>query len=143
MNVLAQLQKLDTTQFTKENKVNYSLFKKQYENSIEAHAYQTFLIPFSHRGGIQLQHETTSIVPLRNTQHYLDWIERISKIDELVEASIARAKIGIEENIVPPRFLMQKVYNKNKAINTKTSITTTVPHKTNLVNLFQVLLWLS
>ena len=112
LNVLAQLQKLETTQFTEENKVNYSLFKKQYENSIEAHAYQTFLIPFSHRGGIQLQHETTSIVPLRNKQHYLDWIERISKIDELVEASIARAKIGIEENIVPPRFLMQKVYKQ-------------------------------
>ena len=81
LNVLNQLDELDISDFTEDNKVNYLLFKQQYENSIESHAYKTFLIPFSHRGGIQLQHETTSVVPLRNKQHYLDWIERISKID--------------------------------------------------------------
>ena len=110
--VLNQLDELDISDFTEENKVNYLLFKQQYENSIESHAYKTFLIPFSHRGGIQLQHETTSIVPLRNKQHYLDWIERISKIDVLVDAAIEKAKIGIAEEIVPPRFLMQKVYKQ-------------------------------
>ena len=77
LNILNQLDELDISDFTEDDKVNYFLFKQQYENSIESHAYKTFLIPFSHRGGIQLQHETTSIVPLRNKQHYLDWIERI------------------------------------------------------------------
>ena len=88
------------------------MFKQQYENSIESHAYKTFLIPFSHRGGIQLQHETTSIIPLRNRQHYLDWIERMSKINVLVDAAIEKARKGISEDIVPPRFLMQKVYKQ-------------------------------
>ena len=112
LDVLNILDGLDASDFTEDNKVNYLLFKQQYENSIESHAYKTFLIPFSHRGGIQLQHETTSIVPLRNKQHYLDWIERISKIDVLVDAAIEKAKIGIAEEIVPPRFLMQKVYKQ-------------------------------
>ncbi len=112
LNILKQLEELNINNFTEENKVNYQLFKKQYENSIEAHGYKTFLIPFSHRGGIQLQHETTSIVPLRNKQHYLDWIERISKIDNLVEESINKAKVGIDKNIVPPRFLMEKVFKQ-------------------------------
>ena len=112
LDILNQLKELDIANFSEDNKVNYSLFKKQYENSIEAHKYKTYLIPFSHRGGIQLQHETTSVVPLRNKQHYLDWIERISKIDVLVDAAIAKAKIGISEGIVPPRFLMQKVYKQ-------------------------------
>ena len=112
LGVLNLLDGLDASDFTEDNKVNYLLFKQQYENSIESHTYKTFLIPFSHRGGIQLQHETTSIVPLRNKQHYLDWIERISKIDVLVDAAIEKAKIGIAEEIVPPRFLMQKVYKQ-------------------------------
>ncbi len=112
LDVLNQLDELDISAFTEDNKVNYLLFKQQYENSIESHIYKTFLIPFSHRGGIQLQHETTSIVPLRNKQNYLDWIERISKIDMLVDAAIEKAKIGIAEEIVPPRFLMQKVYKQ-------------------------------
>jgi len=34
-------------------------------------------------------------------------------------------------------------YNKNIAINTKTHMTATVPHRTNFVKLFQVFLWFS
>jgi len=112
LEIFNQLDALDINDFTEDNKVNYALFKQQYENSIESHAYKTFLIPFSHRGGIQLQHETTSIIPLRNRQHYLDWIERMSKINVLVDAAIEKARKGISEDIVPPRFLMQKVYKQ-------------------------------
>ncbi|MFL2725060.1 MAG: DUF885 domain-containing protein [Gammaproteobacteria bacterium] len=114
LDVLNRLDNLDISNFSEENKVNYKLFKQEYKNSTESHAYKTFLIPFSHRGGIQLQHETISIVPLRNKQHYLDWIERISKIDVLVDAAIEKAKLGISEEIVPPRFLMQKVFKQIK-----------------------------
>jgi len=114
LDVLNRLDSLDISNFSEDNKVNYKLFKQEYKNSTESHAYKTFLIPFSHRGGIQLQHETISIVPLRNKQHYLDWIERISKIDVLVDAAIEKAKLGISEEIVPPRFLMQKVFKQIK-----------------------------
>ena len=114
LDVLSRLDGLDISNFSEDSKVNYTLFKQEYENSTESHAYKTFLIPFSHRGGIQLQHETISIVPLRNKQHYLDWIERISKIDVLVDAAIEKAKLGISEEIVPPRFLMQKVFKQIK-----------------------------
>ena len=114
LDVLNRLDSLDISNFSEDNKVNYKLFKQEYKNSTESHAYKTFLMPFSHRGGIQLQHETISIVPLRNKQHYLDWIERISKIDVLIDAAIEKAKLGITEEIVPPRFLMQKVYKQIK-----------------------------
>ena len=114
LDVLNLLDSLDISNFSEDNKVNYKLFKQEYKNSTESHAYKTFLIPFSHRGGIQLQHEIISIVPLRNKQHYLDWIERISKIDVLVDAAIEKAKLGISEEIVPPRFLMQKVFKQIK-----------------------------
>ena len=114
LDVLNRLDSLDISNFSEDNKVNYKLFNQEYKNSTESHAYKTFLMPFSHRGGIQLQHETISIVPLRNKQHYLDWIERISKIDVLVDAAIEKAKLGITEEIVPPRFLMQKVFKQIK-----------------------------
>ncbi len=112
LQVLNQLEEFDTKNFTEENQVNYLLFKKQYENSIEAHSFKKFLMPFSHRGGIQLKHETTSIIPLRNKQNFLDWIERLSKINMLIDDAIEKARIGIDQGIVPPRFLMEKVYKQ-------------------------------
>ena len=112
LQILSQLEEFDIKSFTEENQVNYSLFRKQYENSVEAHTFKKFLMPFSHRGGIQLEHETTSIVPLRNKQNFLDWIERLSKINTLIEDAIEKAKIGIDQGIVPPRYLMEKVYKQ-------------------------------
>ena len=112
LQVLNQLKEFETKNFTEENQVNYLLFKKQYENSIEAHSFKKFLMPFSHRGGIQLEHETTSIIPLRNKQNFLDWIERLSKINTLIDDAIEKARIGIDQGIVPPRFLMEKVYKQ-------------------------------
>ena len=112
LEILRQLEEFNITNFSDDDQVNYFLFKKQYENSIEAYKYKQFLMPFSHRGGIQLEHETTSIVPFRDKQNYLDWIERISQIDVLIDNEIEKARIGIDEGIVPPRFLMQKVYKQ-------------------------------
>jgi prolyl oligopeptidase len=113
-SVLNLLNKMDTNDLDELNTINYKLFKKQYENSVESFDYQTYLMPFSHRGGIQLEHETVNILPLRNAEHYHDWIERLSKLEVLVDAEIQKAKIGIETGIVPPRFLMQKVFEQIK-----------------------------
>ena len=114
LKILEKLNDIDINDLSYKNRINYKLFRKQYENSIESHSYETYLMPFSHRGGIQLQHETTSILPLRKTQHYLDWIERLIKIEQLINADIEKAKAGIKLGIVPPRLLMQKVFNQIK-----------------------------
>ena len=113
-SVLDALNAMAIDDFDELNTTNYKLFKKQYENSVESFEYQTYLMPFSHRGGIQLEHETVNILPLRNAEHYLDWIERLSKLEVVIEAEIEKAKKGIETGTVPPRFLMQKVFDQIK-----------------------------
>jgi len=113
-DVLEQLNAMDLGDLDELNLINYKLFKKQYENSVESFEYQTYLMPFSHRGGIQLEHETVNILPLRNAEHYEDWIARLSKLGQLVDAEIQKARMGIETGTVPPKFLMQKVFQQIK-----------------------------
>jgi uncharacterized protein (DUF885 family) len=113
-SVLEQLNTIDLNDLDELNLINYKLFKKQYENSVESFDYQTYLMPFSHRGGIQLEHETVNILPLRNAEHYDDWIARLSKLEVLVDAEIEKARMGIETGTVPPRFLMEKVFQQIK-----------------------------
>ena len=113
-SVLDALNAMDIDDLNELNTTNYKLFIKQYENAVESFQYQTYLMPFSHRGGIQLEHETVNILPLRNAQHYLDWIERLSKLEILIDADIEKAQKGIETGTVPPRFLMQKVFEQIK-----------------------------
>ena len=44
LQILSQLEEFDIKNFTEENQVNYFLFRKQYENSVEAYAFKKFLM---------------------------------------------------------------------------------------------------
>jgi len=111
-NVLSTLSALNTNQFSSENLLNIKLFKQRYKKSLELHEFKSFLIPFSHRGGIQLQHESAETLPLRTANHFNDWITRLSNLDKYIDGHIQIAKEGIQSNIMPPRILMERVLDQ-------------------------------
>ena len=115
LKILTQLNQLDSDAFSDDNLLNLQLFKDQYKNSTELYQFKNFLMPFSHRGGIQLQHESAETLPLRSVKHYEDWLSRLSKIDNYIDSHIDVAKAGMANNIMPPRILMQRVLDQIKA----------------------------
>ena len=115
LKILTQLNRLDSNAFSNDNLLNLQLFKDQYKNSTELYQFKSFLMPFSHRGGIQLQHESAETLPLRSVKHYEDWLSRLSKIDNYIDSHINVAKAGMANNIMPPRILMQRVLDQIKA----------------------------
>ena len=117
LKVIEELEMMSVDNFSDENKLNYRLFVDGYKYSAEKHQYQIHLLPFSHRGGIQLQHETAESLPLRNFQQYMDWISRLEKIDDVIDQYIALANQGIENQIMPPKVLMTRVLNQIKLQN--------------------------
>ena len=117
LKVIEELEMMSVDNFSDENKLNYRLFVDGYKNSAEKHQYQIHLLPFSHRGGIQLQHETAESLPLSNFQQYMDWISRLEKLDDVIDQYIALANQGIENKIMPPKVLMTRVLNKIKLQN--------------------------
>ena len=115
LKILTQLNQLNSDAFSDDNLLNLQLFKDQYINSTELYQFKSFLMPFSHRGGIQLQHESAETLPLRSVKHYEDWLSRLSKIDNYIDSHINVAKAGMANNIMPPRILMQRVLDQIKA----------------------------
>ena len=115
LKILTQLNQLDSDAFSDDNLLNLQLFKDQYINSTELYQFKNFLLPFSHRGGIQLQHESAETLPLRSVKHYEDWLSRLSKIDNYIDSHINVAKAGMANNIMPPRILMQRVLDQIKS----------------------------
>lgn len=110
--ILLTLNNLDTKNFSSDNLLNIKLFKERYEKSLELYEFKSFLVPFSHRGGIQLQHESAETLPLRTATHFEDWITRLSKIDKYIDGHIQVAREGIENDIMPPRILMERVLDQ-------------------------------
>jgi len=117
LNIVKELESMKVEQFSDANKLNYRLFLDEYTNLVDKHKYKTYLLPFSHRGGIQLQHETAESLPLRNFQHYMDWLSRLEKLDVVIEQYISIARLGIDQEVMPPKILMTRVLNQIKLQN--------------------------
>ena len=62
--MLIELESINPKSFSEDDLTNYRLFVKQVSESVEMQQYKLYLLPFSHRGGIQLLHDTTSVLPL-------------------------------------------------------------------------------
>jgi len=56
-DVLTRLAKINRASLTAADQLNYDLFQKSYQLSIEGYKFHTFLIPLNQRGGIQTQDE--------------------------------------------------------------------------------------
>ena len=63
------------------NQLNLRLFTDLAKKELEIDQFNRHLLPFSHRGGIQLAHEDAETLPFKNPQDYRFWIERLKNLD--------------------------------------------------------------
>ncbi len=108
-DVFEKIKNIDTEKLSEENKLNHRLFLYNYERSVRGQQFDSHLLVFGQRGGIQLEHETAESLGFMSRQDYLDWIVRLEKLPNYIEQHITLAKIGIERNVTAPKILMERV----------------------------------
>ena len=107
--VLEKIKSINPQKLTEENQLNYRLFLYNYERSVKSQKFDSHLLTFGQRGGIQLQQETAEGLNFNSTQDYKDWLARLEKLPELINVHIDLGKLGIEKSITAPNILMQRV----------------------------------
>ena len=111
-NTLKKVNRFDPSKLSKTNNLNLRLFIQLLENKIKISEYNRHLLPFSHRGGIQLTHEDTEILPLKTLEDYSFWIERLNNLDKRINQIIILAELGLKEGYKAPKILMDRVYRQ-------------------------------
>ena len=108
-SLLKELSKIDIDSLNLENQLNYRLFIQLQKNSIDLMPFNQHLMPFSHRGGIQLMHEQSERLRFEKKEDFEDWIIRLSNLDIYIDQIINLAKIGMSKGYTKPRVLMERV----------------------------------
>ncbi len=106
---LEQLGRIDRGALSPEDRLNYDLFKRQYEHAVEAQAYRQFLIPLNQRGGIQTQDEILEVLRFDTAQAYEDWLTRLESLPTLIDQTAALLRQGVKEKRLNPRIVMQRI----------------------------------
>ncbi len=107
--VLADLKKINRTNLSAADQLNYDLFRKNYERAVEGYKFRQFLIPLNQRGGIQTQDELADSLRFETKKDYQDWIARMRSFPVLMDQTIALMREGIKERMVHPKVIMQRL----------------------------------
>jgi prolyl oligopeptidase len=100
---------IDRSALSEANQLNYELFRRQLQDSVDAHQFNGFLLPFSQRGGVQNLDNLTNQLRLSTVKDFDDWIARLGQIDVVIDQTIALAEQGRKKGYVAPRVLMDRI----------------------------------
>ena len=89
--------------------LNYELFRRQLQDEVDEHQFNSYLLPFSQRGGVQNLNNLTNQLSFVTIQDYDDWLARLGKIDQVIDQTIELAERGRKSGIVSPRVLMERI----------------------------------
>jgi prolyl oligopeptidase len=106
---LRRLYAIDRNALSDSDKLNFELFRRKLQNDVDSHQFNSHLLPFSHRGGVQTLNQTASRLRLANVRDYEDWLLRMSKVGDVIDQAIARAERGRKDGFMPPAILMERI----------------------------------
>ena len=109
---LRRLRAIDSSQLAETDALNYDLFRRRLENSVDAHDFKAYLMPMSQRGGVQSLESTAETLRLSNVKDYEDWLARMTQIENVVEQTTALMEEGLKTGYMPPKILMERIPNQ-------------------------------
>ena len=107
--VLVRLSEISFSDLPEAEKLNYELFKREYQERLESFKYMTYLQPLNQRGGVQTANEVSQALTFNSLEDYADWIARLASLGLYVDQTIELLRQGISRGMTHPRVIMERV----------------------------------
>jgi uncharacterized protein (DUF885 family) len=109
LDTLKRLQAIPRARLSPEDQLNYDLFKKDLDNSIEAYKFKLYLLPVNQRGGIQSSDEIAEQLRFQTVKDYEDWIARMRAFPAYMDQTVALMREGVREKMLWPKVVERRV----------------------------------
>jgi len=108
-DVLKQLDAIDRKVLASGDRLNYDLFRRDYQVSVDSHAFRWFLVPLTARGGIQDASSRSDVIRFETLADYRQWLKRLQSFGTYMDQTIALMQTGLDERRVHDREVMVRV----------------------------------
>jgi prolyl oligopeptidase len=106
---LRRLRAIDSTALTAADQLNYDLFRRELESSIDGYQFKDYLMPMSQRGGVQSLESIAETVRLANIEDYEDWLVRMAGVETVIDQTMKLQEEGRKTGYMPPKVLMERI----------------------------------
>lgn len=105
---LKRLNEIDKSELSRDDLVNYEIFKAQLERRISEIQFKSYQIPFLSDSGFHSEMMRLHIqVPLKTLKDYQNYLQRLSAIPAFFEQNKANMLAGLSRGYSMPRIVMQ------------------------------------
>ena len=106
---LAKLTQIDRAALSAADRLNYDLFKKNYQDQVESFQYHRYLLPLNQLDGVHTVNQLSDALRFTTAKDYEDWLARLKTLPVRIAQTIALMRQGIKEGIVYPKVVLQRV----------------------------------
>lgn len=106
---LKKFQAFDPASLDEQRRISRAMMIQQLEDDLEGIRLRTYEMPIDQMNGVQLQLPGfVSSIPFATTRQYEDYLARLRAVPRVIAQTIALARQGEKDGLMPPRFLLEK-----------------------------------
>jgi uncharacterized protein (DUF885 family) len=114
---LARFEAIDTSGFPEQEALNKILMVRDLQMQLEGARFKPWEMPVNQENGIQLElPDLVNTLSFESTKDFDDYISRVKQIPRLLDQTTVQMRKGMNEKLMPPRFLLEKVVDQCNGI---------------------------
>jgi uncharacterized protein (DUF885 family) len=114
---IKRFEAIDISGFSEQDRLNKELMVQQLKDGIRAFDLKLNEMPLDQFNGAHLQlAQFVPALPFETTKHYEDYLARLNQVPGLFDKLIDILKQGEKDNLLPPKFLLEKVVKQCQSI---------------------------
>ena len=114
---LTRFQAVDTSGFPEQEALNQVLIVRDLKMQLEGAQFKPWEMPVDQENGIQLElPQLVNVLSFKSVKDYEDYLSRLAQMPRLLDQNIIQMRNGMRDNLMPPRFLLEKVTAQCNAV---------------------------
>lgn len=108
-SVLTDLAAIPRDQFSAADRLNYDLFRHQYQMTVEGFQHKQHLIRTSTLNGVQGTEFLVDSLRFQTVKDFEDWLARLDAFPAYMDQNIALMRDGMRTNVLLPKIIAERV----------------------------------
>jgi uncharacterized protein (DUF885 family) len=114
---LTRFQAIDTAGFPEQEMLNQQLMVRQLQIQVEGARFKPWEMPVDQQNGVQIElPRLVNVLSFDSVKDYEDYLSRLGQVPRLLDQTIAQMRKGMNDKLMPPRFLLEKVADQCNAV---------------------------
>lgn len=114
---LVRVEAMDTSGFPEQETLNKTLMVRDLKMQLEGARFKPWEMPVDQQNGVQIWlPELVAVLSFQSVKDYEDYISRLRQIPRVLDQTITQMRKGMDDKLMPPRFLLEKVVEQCKTV---------------------------